>query len=86
MACRSCVKFLKSAMRGCQDDVNFTLKPVFTGKHFRKLANKGLQKLNAHIHYSAFSRSFLLTSFRCYEVIRQKTRKGGKKHHDLTAI
>ena len=48
MARRFCVTFLKSAMRGCQDNVNFTLKPLFTGKHFRKPTNKGLQKLNAH--------------------------------------
>ena len=44
MAHRSCAKFLKSAMRGCQDDVNFTLKPLFTGKHFRKPVNKGFRK------------------------------------------
>ena len=48
MARRSCVNFLRSAMRECQDDVNFTLKPLFQGKHFRKPVNKGLQKLNAH--------------------------------------
>ena len=48
MARRSCVTFLKSAMRECQGDVNFTLKPLFKGKHLRKPVNKGLQKLNAH--------------------------------------
>ncbi len=47
MARHACVKFLKLAMRGCQDDVNFTLKPLFKGNHFRKPVNKGLQKLNA---------------------------------------
>jgi len=54
MARRSCVNFLRSAMRECQDDVNFTLKPLFQGKHFRKPVNKGLQKLNAHSLFYQF--------------------------------
>ena len=49
MARRSCAKFLKSAMRGCQGNVNFTLKPLFKGKCFIKPVNKGLQKMNAHL-------------------------------------
>ena len=49
MARRFCVTFLKSAMRGCQDNVNFTLKPLFKGKYLRKPVNKGPQKLNALI-------------------------------------
>ena len=48
MARRSCVKFLKLTIRECQDDVNFTLKPLFKGNRFRKPVNKGLQKVNAH--------------------------------------
>jgi len=45
----ACAKFLKFVMRGCQDDVNFTLTPLFLGNHLRKPFNKGLQKLNFHL-------------------------------------
>ncbi len=47
MARRACVTFLKLAMRECQGEVNFTLKPLFKGNHLRKPVNRGLQKVNA---------------------------------------
>ena len=62
MASRPCVKFLKLAMRGCQDDVNFTLKPLFKGNYFRKPVNKGLQKLNAHSACGHINHELTLTN------------------------
>ena len=67
-------------MRGCQDDVNFTLKPLFTGKHLRKPANKGFQKLNAPCIEGVPGFCFILTKL---EVLKQTERYARSLSLDL---